>query len=387
MSQSVTTSRVLRLIDGIYAAALDETLWQSVLTETCDLVGSKVGSFDWKDLRSGYAAVPWYVGVSPDWAEKYEVHFGSVNPFQPLIVSRAASGDVIDGNEFVPWEELRKTEYFNDLLEPMGCSTAGGICLFLEKDFASFLSVLKPRGDRYFTARQLAVLRTLAPHLQRALTVHQRLRQTIQERHDGLHALEFFPSGLVLLDRSGRVWFVNVEARRISSANDGLALRHGRLEATDRSRRELQTAIDRACGPCSAQNGGTGAVVTVERPSGMRPYHITIIPQSERPLNGMAQPATGAGAVVMISDPDLCPEAPIDSLRRHFGFTRSEAALAAALCRGIALSDYAVNVGIATGTARKLLKQLLAKTDTHRQGELVALLLRTPAALQPSTRF
>lgn len=376
MSRSVTTSRILRLVDDIYAAALDETRWKAVLRKTCRLVGAEVGSFDWRDLRSGYAAAPCTVGVSLEWEQKYEAHFGRLNPFQRRLLSRASSGDVIDGNEFVSWDELRRTEYFNDFLVPMGCSTAGGICLFLTNDFASFLSILKPPNDHDFTDSQLSVLRTLAPHFQRSLTIHQRLQQTAQERRDGLEALEWFPWGLILLERNARAWFVNHEARRISSANDGLAIRDGQLQTTPLQCRELQTAIAGACGRHSSE--GIGAVLTIERPSRMRPYHMTVIPQSDQTLDVMGLPSLGAGALVMISDPESCQEPAIDTLRRFFGFTPAEAALAAAMSRGIALAAYADDAGIATGTARKLLKELFAKTDTHRQGELVSLLLRTP---------
>lgn len=386
MSRSVTTSRILRLVDDIYAAALDEKRWEAVLSETCRLTGAEVGSFDWKDVRSGYAAAPWTVGVSPEWAEKYEAHFGRLNPFQPRILSRSGSGDVIDGNELVSWDELRETEYFNDFLVPMGCSTAGGICLFLTNDFASFLSVLKPRRDRDFTNNQLSVLRTLAPHFQRALIIHQRLQQTTRERHDSLEALESLPWGLVLLERSARAWFVNQEARRIASANDGLFLRNERLQTTELQCRELQMAIAGACGGSSAGSAAIGAVLVIQRPSAMRPYHLTVIPQSDQTLEIIGLPAAGAGALVMISDPESSQEPPIDWLRRLFGFTRAEAALAAAMCRGLALDEYAADTGIATGTARKLLKQLFAKTDTHRQGELVSLLLRTPAVREPRRR-
>jgi len=386
MSGSVTTSRVLRLVNDIYAAALDENRWKAVLRETCRLVGSEVASFDWKDLRSGHTAAPCTVGVSLDWQQKYEAHFGRLNPFQQRLLSHVGSGDVIDGNEFVAWDELRRTEYFNDFLVPMGCSTAGGICLFLTNDFASFLSILKPLKDRDFTDRQLSVLRTLAPHFQRALTIHQRLRQTAQERHDGLDALEWLPWGLVLFERSTRAWFVNHEARRISSANDGLVIRNERLQTTDLHRRELQTAIEGACGRHSSAPMCTGAVLTIERPSGMRPYHVTVIPQSDQTLDVIGLPTAGAGALVMISDPESCQQLPLDSLRRLFGLTPAEAALAAAMGRGVALADYAGNAGITTGTARKLLKQLFAKTDTHRQGELVSLLLRSPVVRERNKR-
>ncbi|SAK43635.1 LuxR family transcriptional regulator [Caballeronia hypogeia] len=64
-----------------------------------------------------------------------------------------------------------------------------------------------------------------------------------------------------------------------------------------------------------------------------------------------------------------------------FGLTRREAALAALLARGDDLRLAARQLNIEIGTARGYLKQVLAKTDTHRQAELVAFLLR--GGLQP----
>ena len=47
----------------------------------------------------------------------------------------------------------------------------------------------------------------------------------------------------------------------------------------------------------------------------------------------------------------------------------------------MSLSDYADEAGIAIGTARRRLKWVMEKTDTHRQSELVRLLLGGPAGL------
>ncbi|MEZ5828253.1 MAG: LuxR C-terminal-related transcriptional regulator [Hyphomicrobiales bacterium] len=64
--------------------------------------------------------------------------------------------------------------------------------------------------------------------------------------------------------------------------------------------------------------------------------------------------------------------------RRAFGLTPAELRLAEALVRGTSLKDYAEQVGIAEGTARVQLKAVFAKTNTHRQAELVSLLWRIP---------
>ena len=54
--------------------------------------------------------------------------------------------------------------------------------------------------------------------------------------------------------------------------------------------------------------------------------------------------------------------------------TGAEAKLASPLVSGMALQEIAPQLGIARETARNQLKAVFAKTETHRQGELVALL-------------
>ena len=65
-------------------------------------------------------------------------------------------------------------------------------------------------------------------------------------------------------------------------------------------------------------------------------------------------------------------------LQKDLGLTVAEARLAAALAQGMSLKDYAAAAGIAEGTARVQLKSVFARTGTHRQAELVALIWRRP---------
>jgi DNA-binding CsgD family transcriptional regulator len=68
-------------------------------------------------------------------------------------------------------------------------------------------------------------------------------------------------------------------------------------------------------------------------------------------------------------------------VRRQCGLTRAEAEIAAWLAEGRSVEDFAGTRMIATSTARQLCKQVLAKTGTHRQSQLVALVKNLQAAL------
>ena len=66
------------------------------------------------------------------------------------------------------------------------------------------------------------------------------------------------------------------------------------------------------------------------------------------------------------------PQAPF--LVKIFGFTASEARLACVMARGTPCNVAAQELNISRETARNQLKSIFAKTDTHRQTALVALL-------------
>jgi DNA-binding CsgD family transcriptional regulator len=84
----------------------------------------------------------------------------------------------------------------------------------------------------------------------------------------------------------------------------------------------------------------------------------------------------GAALVVILLDPEDCPEPSHALLQQVFGLTRGEARLASQMLCGKSLQDIAEASGVSIGTVRSQAKAVLTKTDTHRQAELVALLTR-----------
>jgi DNA-binding CsgD family transcriptional regulator len=69
-----------------------------------------------------------------------------------------------------------------------------------------------------------------------------------------------------------------------------------------------------------------------------------------------------------------------DKLQQRYSLTQTEARLALALREGGTLISIAEQLGMAYGTARAHLRAIFAKTGTHRQHELVALVVRLAAA-------
>lgn len=93
--------------------------------------------------------------------------------------------------------------------------------------------------------------------------------------------------------------------------------------------------------------------------------------RSEGPIGGR-----DARAVLTLNALGPRPGPPPAILAKTFGLTPSEAKLACIIARGAPPHIAAKELNISRETARNQLKSIFAKTDTHRQSELVALLLQ-----------
>lgn len=80
-------------------------------------------------------------------------------------------------------------------------------------------------------------------------------------------------------------------------------------------------------------------------------------------------------AIVTMTDPEIGRRRLAQNLHERFGLTTAEAGLAAEIVKGDGREAAARRRGISVATARSQLSSIFEKTGTHRQAELVHLLL------------
>jgi DNA-binding CsgD family transcriptional regulator len=86
-----------------------------------------------------------------------------------------------------------------------------------------------------------------------------------------------------------------------------------------------------------------------------------------------------AGVLLVITRTADAAQVPLEAWCRLLGVTRAEAGLLATLVAGGTVEQHALQRGVSIGTVRGQLKQVLAKTGTHRQADLVRLALGSAA--------
>ena len=81
----------------------------------------------------------------------------------------------------------------------------------------------------------------------------------------------------------------------------------------------------------------------------------------------------------LVADLEHLPRPKHRLVRELFGLTEAEAEISCELAQGRSLSEIARSVGVSVNTVRTQLKGIFAKTGTHKQIEVVALMARIAA--------
>ncbi|MCX8474813.1 MAG: hypothetical protein MT490_03350 [Sphingomonas sp.] len=179
-------------------------------------------------------------------------------------------------------------------------------------------------------------------------------------------AIDRFDFGIVLLDADASPWFVNARARQLFDAGDGIRRAGHAIAASDFDDTiRLQTAIRH-----DSVSGDSFHVLLLHR-TRMRPL-IAVVASLDCEHDLCGKPATA----LYLLDPDRDSRAMVSALCRAHGLTATESELAMHLVGGATVENAANRMHIQIQTARAYLKQVFAKTGTHRQAELVRAILR-----------
>jgi DNA-binding CsgD family transcriptional regulator len=133
----------------------------------------------------------------------------------------------------------------------------------------------------------------------------------------------------------------------------------------------FQTIMDQSLKYGTNQTHWRREAIALKRPDS-RPLIARVVP-----VDGEAQAQLdGAALVLLLIDPEDCPQPSFSILKQVFDLTKTEARIATQLLCGQTMQEVAEHNGVSIGTIRSQTKAIFAKTQTNRQAELVGLLTR-----------
>jgi DNA-binding CsgD family transcriptional regulator/PAS domain-containing protein len=372
-------SLALRLVGLIYESASEPSVWVKFLEQYSDAVRCTSTSLLLYDTDQRAGNIDAAARVDPVDLRRYNEYYVGVDPWGARAAQRIAAGAVLRGESLCPYGVLERSEFYADFLRPMDVFHQFCGIVALDGSKASVIASLRPRRRGPFHEEELSLLKTLMPHLQRALALHRRLGSLQSHAQSALTVLDRLPYGVLLLSANGRVVLINRSAKAILDQADGLTVRQHELHGcTWDSDKRLQVLMHGAVGTSRGGALHSGGAMSIVRPSGRKSFRVLVTPIHREVL---ASSLTAAAAIVFIVDPEGRFDTPIDMLAELFALSRAEARLAALLLQDRSLSESARELGVSLNTVRTQLKKLFERTGTNRQGALIRALLLSPVHL------
>ena len=216
---------------------------------------------------------------------------------------------------------------------------------------------------RSLDADDRALLRTVLPHLHRALVLHFRL-EALQREHDDLTTcLDELSTGMVLLDTNATVVHANQAALDYLNGPRALVYENGKLcapncDVNQTFQQNLKNATSGQKRSLCGQPLSCGATLW---------------------LRGLGHDRAIAYIASDRQARSLAPKLLIDA----FGLTPAEARVGSLFGCGHTVDEIAAQLDISLHTVRLHLKKIQGKTGTHRQATLVRRMLETIPQVNP----
>ncbi|MFO1322357.1 MAG: LuxR C-terminal-related transcriptional regulator [Burkholderiales bacterium] len=224
-------------------------------------------------------------------------------------------------------------------------------------------------------------LGTVLPYVEHALRVAFRMARERFALESAAIMFEHIGDGVILCDSAGRVLHRNAKAARIVARADGLHVLPGERLAGETT---LDTArISQAIEACQrADDSATDParrIIQVSRGSSRPPYVLRVSALSRD--HPFARLPLGAAIAITLQDPEAASGSLDEPLRLAFAMTRAEARVVNGLLDGLTTQEMAERFGTSVHTVKSQLKSIYAKTDLHRQSDLIRLCMRLQSAL------
>lgn len=371
-TEELYESPISDLIAHLYDAAMDTALWPGTATRIAKAFGSastvlKLQADDMQVILLECTDNLILSARQQAWAEDWHR--------KDLWVERSVGygmSRIVTDEDLVKPEEQQQSGFYQEWLRYLGIHHMLGAIFPAADGAIGVLGIHRAQEAGAYNASERRQAALLLPHLQRALRLGQRLASTSLVQETGVQVLDCLDVGVLVVDGSCRVMYANAEAEAILRRSIEIAVAGGYLFIRDSVLQDgLRLLVRNAVHTAQGKVACPGAALAVPRD-----HHLPLAVEIA-PLRRCLSPFGGQRPCALVFMRD--PEAPIavKRLQNLFGLTHTEGAVAAELASGHSLKEIATRLGIGMATVRSHLKNILAKTNTHRQAELVALLARS----------
>jgi len=171
------------------------------------------------DKQANAASFSVLTGIPPDANRSYAAYYAAIDPLLQLAVDHSP-GAWLRCQEHLDENFVRRNEFYQDYLAPYGLRYLLGGKLVESDDCSALVTLLRRPGQGPFSDSDVACVRRIEGHLQRAARLHLAagdLRAHAQMSASALNSLSY---ALWIVTAEGSLRHLNTRAEAILQAND-----------------------------------------------------------------------------------------------------------------------------------------------------------------------
>lgn len=370
------------LVDAIYEAGISGGNWEIALELTASVFNADDCAIVCHDFPGGSGVHLFAVPELAAERHRYTAEIACLNPWTAASKEThyRLSGTPFRARDLVPTKMLKDSRFYRECLKPRNLlhnmrlvlDRDGGKCIYLS------LSRTARRPD--FDADDLALLQSLYPHFRRALRAWSTRSEAHAREQATSRALGTLAIGLIIVNKDGQALYQNDVASQLLHDEDGISLGQLGLELKNGSRRlSLRQLLGALCDRPAGGVSESTVSFSIPRRSGAKSLSAFVMPIEQAET---VQTANSPVAVVYIFDPEARSKTDWKHLCGLYGLTRTEAKVAGKLADGNRVDEIRQVLSVSDNTVRTHVKNIMQKTNTKRQAELVRMLASGPAMLR-----
>lgn len=382
-------SRYDDLLHSVYDAALNPHHWPKAISQIAELWRAPRALLYSFSVPSGAVGFTFTHNISPRELQIYAARSANADPFVEAAQKKGvlSEGRAHLGHELVPRDALVSTAFYRDIWAPLDI---GQLCTGVIFDGTdahkapTALSLYRSFDDPPFTVADRERLQRLIAHLSRALGVMFHLRDRELHVASTVSALEALKSGVALLDEGLGIVHLNGAARALLDTGDPIGLRWRRFQSDER---EVLTLPPRLRDHAREFEAWLARANTLRMQDDVDHFSSAFVlpgKQGEPRCVLHASPLASSSAglvlghaprvIVFLYDMTTVNIRP-EQLCELFALTPAEARAALQVLVGGTAADMAARLDVSVNTLKTQLACVYGKTLTHRQPDLLKLLL------------
>ena len=379
------------LVHAIYDAALHPLRWPQVLERLCAAFESRSALLFTPLHSPAQGGFTFTHCISTATVERWSAKSIHDDVYTQAAVRRGllVDGLAINSDDLVPRAEAHASRFYQELWEPAGLSHGCMGVVFAGTDarhLPTAIGIYRGPGDASFLPPHVEMLRALLAHLSRSLGVMYHLRDSQLQMAASLAALDRLPGGVVLLDEAGHASFINRSARALFDKGNVVvqAAGHGvgqlRLAPALRSQEPaFQSLMRRSLEPQSSAVQYFSDALVICHANGQSACVVHAAPLGSAQSFGTTDGSRSSRAIVFLYSLESVAQVRPELLCELFSLTPAEARAALQLLHGGGVTEMAERLGVSANTFKTQLRVAYEKTHTHRQADLLKLLLSLTA--------